>query len=64
MNRLLLWAFAMLVAMSLSYNASVFKRGRPLVRHRTALEVRALLKEKLRIRKLRTLSFRDEKKNQ
>ena len=60
MRLLLLWAFATLVVASLSYNVSVFKRGRSLVRHRTVLELRALLKERLRVRKL---EFNVKKKN-
>jgi hypothetical protein len=47
-----LWVFVVLVAMSLSYNVSVFKRGRPAARHQTVLELRTLLKERLRVRKL------------
>ena len=53
MNRLLLLViFAVLVGVSLLYNALVFKRGRSVAHHQTTLELRALLKERVRVRKL------------
>jgi hypothetical protein len=43
-----------MLAMSLWYNVSVFKRGFPSARHRhpTTLELRTLLRERVRVRKL------------
>jgi hypothetical protein len=49
---LLLSAFVALVCTSLSYNAFVFNRSRSVVRHQTTLELRTLLKERVRVRKL------------
>ena len=49
---LLVSAFLALMCASLSYNALVFKRGRSVARHQTTLELRALLKERVRVRKL------------
>ena len=52
MSRLMMCIFAATVALSLWYNVSVFKRGLPAVRRQTTLELRALLKERVRVRKL------------
>ena len=55
MNR---WMQAILVALvlvSLSYNASLFWAGPRAVRRQSAMDARSLLRERLRVRKLKKI---------
>ena len=57
MKRWMQAILAALVVLSLSYNASIFRTGtaRAAVRRQTVVDMRALLRERLRVRKLKKI---------